>query len=238
MQADFAGTSLGALSWILNAYNIVFAAFLVAAGRLADLARPAADVPRRRRALHARLGRVRRGADRRAARRRARAAGARRGDHRARLARARAPRLPARASARTASRCGPPAPRSPPGSGRRSAARSSSSAAGGSPSSSTSRSGIAAYVAGRRTLVESRAPGRRTLPDLAGAGLAALAIGALTLGIVQGEEWGWTSPPVLAAFAAAPLLRRRVRAPLPPAPRRRCSTSTCCGSARCRSRTC
>ena len=38
MQADFAGTSLSALSWILNAYNIVFAAFLVAAGRLADLA--------------------------------------------------------------------------------------------------------------------------------------------------------------------------------------------------------
>jgi hypothetical protein len=51
--------------------------------------------------------------------------------------------------------------------------------------------------------VESRAPGRRTLPDLAGAGLAALAIGALTLGIVQGEEWGWTSAAVLGAFAAA-----------------------------------
>src|SRR5215217_6089322 len=37
LQADFSGTSLGALSWVLNAYNIVFAALLVAAGRFADL---------------------------------------------------------------------------------------------------------------------------------------------------------------------------------------------------------
>src|ERR687889_1661940 len=37
LQEDFSGTSLGALSWVLNAYNIVFAALLVAAGRFADL---------------------------------------------------------------------------------------------------------------------------------------------------------------------------------------------------------
>lgn len=36
IQADFAGSSLGALSWILNAYAIVFAALLVPAGRWAD----------------------------------------------------------------------------------------------------------------------------------------------------------------------------------------------------------
>ena len=36
IQADFAGTDLGALSWVLNAYAIVFAALLVPAGRLAD----------------------------------------------------------------------------------------------------------------------------------------------------------------------------------------------------------
>jgi EmrB/QacA subfamily drug resistance transporter len=36
IQADFAGTSLGDLSWILNAYAIVFAALLVPAGRWAD----------------------------------------------------------------------------------------------------------------------------------------------------------------------------------------------------------
>jgi MFS family permease len=33
---SFAGQGLGALSWVLNAYAIVFAAFLVPAGRLAD----------------------------------------------------------------------------------------------------------------------------------------------------------------------------------------------------------
>src|SRR5437868_405177 len=34
---SFRGTSIASLSWVLNAYNIVFAAFLVAAGRIADL---------------------------------------------------------------------------------------------------------------------------------------------------------------------------------------------------------
>src|SRR5690242_21035205 len=34
---SFPGTSISSLSWILNAYNIVFAAFLVATGRIADL---------------------------------------------------------------------------------------------------------------------------------------------------------------------------------------------------------
>src|SRR3954464_1091052 len=36
MQADFGGTSLASLSWVLNAYAIVFAALLVPAGRSAD----------------------------------------------------------------------------------------------------------------------------------------------------------------------------------------------------------
>ena len=36
IRASFAGTSLAGLSWILTAYNIVFAALLVPAGRLAD----------------------------------------------------------------------------------------------------------------------------------------------------------------------------------------------------------
>ena len=34
---SYPGASIASLSWILNAYNIVFAAFLIAAGRLADL---------------------------------------------------------------------------------------------------------------------------------------------------------------------------------------------------------
>lgn len=36
IEKDFSGTSLASLSWILNAYAIVFAALLVPAGRLAD----------------------------------------------------------------------------------------------------------------------------------------------------------------------------------------------------------
>ncbi|HEV8174549.1 MAG TPA: MFS transporter [Actinoplanes sp.] len=37
MRRDFAGTDLAELSWVLNGYAIVFAAFLVPGGRLADL---------------------------------------------------------------------------------------------------------------------------------------------------------------------------------------------------------
>src|SRR3954451_14230104 len=37
LRAAFSSSSLASLSWVLNAYNIVFAALLVPAGRLADL---------------------------------------------------------------------------------------------------------------------------------------------------------------------------------------------------------
>src|SRR3954471_18712834 len=36
LRADFSSASLAGLSWVLNAYNIVFAASLIPAGRLAD----------------------------------------------------------------------------------------------------------------------------------------------------------------------------------------------------------
>ena len=81
--------------------------------------------------------------------------------------------------------------------------------------------GLAAWVLARRTLVESRAPGRRTMPDLRGAGLIALALGLFTLVLVQGNDWGWLSPEVLAGLAAAILAfvgfvwsSRRHRSPL------------------------
>lgn len=81
--------------------------------------------------------------------------------------------------------------------------------------------GIVAWVVARRSLVESRAPGRRTLPDLGGAALFALALGLLTLGIVQGDAWGWTSAAVLACFGVSVVLMvlfvfssRRHRSPL------------------------
>ncbi|HWJ10344.1 MAG TPA: MFS transporter [Nocardioides sp.] len=43
-------------------------------------------------------------------------------------------------------------------------------------------------------------------PDLVGAALVAGGIGALILGLVQGNDWGWTSPGVLGSFVAAVLL--------------------------------
>jgi NTE family protein len=66
--------------------------------------------------------------------------------------------------------------------------------------------GIAAYVLSRRHLVESRAPGRRRLPDIAGSLLFALAVAALVLGVIKGDEWGWSSPRVVGSFAAAVVL--------------------------------
>jgi EmrB/QacA subfamily drug resistance transporter len=66
--------------------------------------------------------------------------------------------------------------------------------------------GAAAVVATRRALVESRAPGQRALPDLRGAGLLAGSIAALTLAIVKGPDWGWGSLEVVVALAAALVL--------------------------------
>jgi EmrB/QacA subfamily drug resistance transporter len=57
-----------------------------------------------------------------------------------------------------------------------------------------------------RTLRESKDPAGGRLPDLAGAGLLALAAGALMLAIVEGPGWGWSDPRVLGLFAGAVLL--------------------------------
>jgi EmrB/QacA subfamily drug resistance transporter len=202
MQADFAGTSLGALSWILNAYNIVFAAFLVAAGRLADLAG-------RRRTFHAGIVLFTVASAACAAAPSVELLVA------ARVLQALGAAITVPASLALVLEAYPPAERAH---GVALWTAAAALAAGLGPSLGGALVelggwrlaflvnvplGIVALAAGRRVLVESRAPGRRTLPDLRGAGLAALAIGMLTLGIVQGEEWGWTSPGVLAAFAAA-----------------------------------
>ena len=65
--------------------------------------------------------------------------------------------------------------------------------------------GIAAAVLAWLALDEVREPedGR---PDLLGALELALGIAALTLGIVKGSEWGWGDARTLAAFAGAALL--------------------------------
>ncbi len=58
------------------------------------------------------------------------------------------------------------------------------------------------------------------LPDLVGALLLVLAVGGLVLGLVQGTEWGWTSTGVLGSFAVSILAllafgRRTLRHPSP-----------------------
>lgn len=63
--------------------------------------------------------------------------------------------------------------------------------------------GIVTVVLARRVLVEGRASGRRRLPDLRGAVLLGAALATLTLGLVQGGDWGWSSAGVLLSFAAA-----------------------------------
>jgi EmrB/QacA subfamily drug resistance transporter len=63
--------------------------------------------------------------------------------------------------------------------------------------------GIAAIVAGRRILHESKDPAGGRIPDLIGIALLGISVALLVLGIVQGPDWGWTSARVLGAFALA-----------------------------------
>ena len=63
--------------------------------------------------------------------------------------------------------------------------------------------GVAAALLARRRLDESRAPGRRRIPDLPGTLLFAVAIGALVLGVVKGQQWGWDSARIVGCLAAA-----------------------------------
>ena len=81
--------------------------------------------------------------------------------------------------------------------------------------------GLAALWSARRQLVESRAPGRRTLPDLVGAATLAAALALLNLGIIKGPDWGWSSVQTLASLGGAVVLfsgfvlsSRRHRSPL------------------------
>jgi NTE family protein len=80
--------------------------------------------------------------------------------------------------------------------------------------------GIVTVWLGVRWLRESRAS-EAAPPDLPGAALLAGATGALALGLVQGEAWGWTSAATLGSFAAAVVIgallvarTRRIAAPV------------------------
>lgn len=80
--------------------------------------------------------------------------------------------------------------------------------------------GVVAWRYARSGLVESRAPGRRAMPDLGGALLVIVAVAALALGLVQSGEWGWASAGVIGAFAVSAVtltafLRRSLSHPAP-----------------------
>jgi EmrB/QacA subfamily drug resistance transporter len=217
---SFPGESVGALSWVLNAYNIVFAAFLLAGGKLADL------LGRKRvfmwglviftlaSALCAIAGSV----DTLVAYRVLQAVGA---------------ALLVPASLALVLEAFPP--------DRRAHAVAMFSAvaalaAGIGPSLGgllieisdwrlvfivNVPVGIATYLLSRRHLVESRAPGRRRVPDLPGSVIFAVAVSLLVFGVVKGETWGFGDPRVLGSWAAAAALgavfvwrSRHHRAPL------------------------
>ncbi|MEU8135371.1 DHA2 family efflux MFS transporter permease subunit [Streptodolium elevatio] len=67
--------------------------------------------------------------------------------------------------------------------------------------------GIAAVVVGARVLPAGPPVGERgPLPDLLGSALVTVGIGALALGLVKADEWGWASPRALAAWAVFAVL--------------------------------
>ncbi|MET0558753.1 MAG: MFS transporter [Solirubrobacterales bacterium] len=61
--------------------------------------------------------------------------------------------------------------------------------------------GAAVLFAGRRRLPRPRILDSR-LPDLPGAAMLAVGLAAITLAIVEGNDWGWSAAPTLVAFAA------------------------------------
>ncbi len=202
IERSFPGTSISTLSWVLNAYNIFFAAFLVASARIADL-----------------LGR-----------RRIFVAGLELFTV-ASLLCALAPSPGALIAFRVIQALGaamvvpsslaivlhafPPEQRSH---GVALLSAVSAVAAGLGPSIGgllvsaddwrlvflvNLPIGAAAIILARTRLVESRAPGRRRMPDLLGSLMFALSIGTLVLAVVKGPDWGWIAPQTLVSFALA-----------------------------------
>ncbi len=60
-------------------------------------------------------------------------------------------------------------------------------------------------ILGSRTLVERR-EADAARPDLLGALALIVAIGSLVVAIVQGQEWGWTSAPIISLLALTAVL--------------------------------
>jgi EmrB/QacA subfamily drug resistance transporter len=203
IRASFGGVPLGTLSWVLNAYTIVFAAFLVVAGRWSDA------FGRKRSFL---LGVALFTA--------------------ASAACAVAPSIGLLVTARALQGLGAallmPAslglllPEFPPE--RRHVAIGAWAAVGGIAAAAgpplggllvqaswrwvflvNLPVGLAALVVGWRVLGERRHPEER-LPDFLGAGLLTAGVAALVAAIVQGEAWGWGSARILGLLGLAALL--------------------------------
>ena len=80
--------------------------------------------------------------------------------------------------------------------------------------------GVLGLIAARLYVPDSRDPAVTRMPDLLGAVLIAVGIGALALGLVKGPDWGWTSygvvlSLVVAAGSIAGFWVRSARHPLP-----------------------
>jgi EmrB/QacA subfamily drug resistance transporter len=200
LAVDFPGSSLSQLSWVLNAYAIVFAALLVPAGRIAD----------------------------RVGRRRAFAGGLALFTLASALC-GLAPSVGALVAARVVQAVGAAflmptslallLPAFPPA--RRPVAIGVWAAVGGVAAAFgpplggllveaswrliflvNVPVGIVALLFAGRVLTEARDE-RAARPDLGGTVLLVAAIGLLSLGLVQAPDWGWASPGTLGCLAAA-----------------------------------
>src|SRR3954471_15217899 len=205
IRASFPGTSLSDLSWIFNAYNIVFAALLVPAGRLAD---------RTGRRVTFIAGMVTFLA--------------------ASVAAGLAPTVEVLVAARVVQAVGAAAlvPTSlalllPEFTLQQRATATGIWGAMGAIAAAVGPSlggvlvdaagwrwvffvnlaiGLPALIPARRLLHETREPNPGPLPDVAGVGLLVAGVGLLSLGIVKGEDWGWGSGRIAGALAAGLLL--------------------------------
>lgn len=63
--------------------------------------------------------------------------------------------------------------------------------------------GVLALVAASRLVPDSKDPSHPRIPDLFGALVLAISVGALSLGLVKTEDWGWTGIATLVSFTVA-----------------------------------